>query len=86
MKLFDYVFQPGELYQVRDGHRFYVYDEEDLLRESGKLHAGDMVFIASSSDDDNLIVKVVSRVGLGYTLSLEFDHVELVVPASKVIR
>jgi hypothetical protein len=38
--------------------------------------------IVSSSDDDNLIVKIVTRAGVGFTLSLELDHAEVVVPVS----
>lgn len=83
MKSFEQNFQPGDLYQVRQGHSFYLYAEENLLRETAKLVAGDFVFVVSSSDDDNLILKTVSRVGTCFTLSLELAHVDLVVPVSR---
>lgn len=75
-------FEQGELYRVRQGERFYVYVEENLLRELTRLHAGEHFVIVSSSDDDNLIVKIVTRAGVGFTLSLELDHAEVVVPVS----
>lgn len=83
MKSFEQNFQPGDLYQVRQGHSFYLYAEENLLRETAKLTEGDFVFVVSSSDDDNLILKTVTRVGTCFTLSLELAHVDLVVPVNK---